>query len=158
MPNLRTEAGSSTPKQRKTIGATARRIGLTIAEVRDWYHVQSLCDLSSAQASECIQRLGGGELPRPPGTGSRPSARAVRGSRRMITEAQVREIDKLLDDYFNDGIDARRKKTAWLQKIYRVDQVRDIGTSQAANRCIWSLRRMIKERADRVAPLWKEAT
>lgn len=158
MASLRSAPGTSTPKQRQRIGIDARRLGFDLAEVRDWFHVESLKDLSSAQASECIQRLGGGDLPRLPGTGSRPSARAARGSTRIITREQIAEIKRLLNDYFNDGLDVVRKKSAWLRKVYGVEQVRDIGTSQAANRCIWALRRMINDRAAATRPIWKEST
>lgn len=158
MPSLRTAPGTSTAKQRQRIGIDARRLGFDLAEVRAWFSVDSLTELSSAQASECIKRMDGGDLPRPPGTGSRPPARAARGSTRIITREQISEIKRLLDDYFNDGLDMARKQSAWLRKIYGVEQVRDIGTSQAANRCIWALQRMIKDRAAATRPIWKEST
>lgn len=142
---LRTRPGTSTPDQRRKIVVLGKRKGLDLAAIRDLAGGR-LHDLSSADASALIVRLGGGALPNPPGKKPAPYAgnRKTNDAVRMIAPGHVDQIERLLVEYFG-SLDAGR---AWLRKDFRANEPRELLTAQRAGQVIGVLKRMIERRAN----------
>lgn len=132
---------SISPAQIRALLATGRKRGMEVDDVRAAAG-GSLRKLSRAQASKLIERLGGGELPNPPGTPQRQQRRrAEPGVYRMITEEHCEQIAHLLNQVF----DTPREAAAWLQKNFKVLDLRRLGTAKRAGEVIRVLK-LIKQR------------
>jgi hypothetical protein len=147
MPSLRTKPNTSTPSQWRAIHVLARDRGLSRDAVHDAAGVASLRELSSAQASQLIERLGGGELPNPPGRSPKPARRPppARGVTRMISTDQAEQIERLGLLYFEPNDQALR---AWLTKDFECPRgdPRELATAQRAGEVIAVLKQMLHRR------------
>lgn len=149
MASLRTQPGSSTPKQRQVLHQLKRRLGLSNDQLHDAIGANSTTMLSSVQASECIQRLGGGDLPNPPGKKPPPyeGKRKTTNATRMIAPDHIEQIERMMGVYFeNDSAGI-----VWLNKNFDVDHPRGLLTAQRAGQVIFVLKGMIDRRNNNVA-------
>lgn len=142
MAKLSTIAGSSKPKQRQRLHQLKRKLGWSDEQLHDAIECQSTKLLSVAEASRCIRRLGGGDLPYEPGTKPAPFAgkRNRSDAIRMICDDHIEQIERLLIDYFN-GLDAG---FAWLAKNFDATSPRDLLTAKRAGQVIHVLKDMIE--------------
>ena len=139
MAKLSTNPGSITQRQITAIWSTARGRGLSSEQVHEAAG-GSLAALSRKQASDLIDRLGGGGLPNPPGEAPPPARhRAKPGVTRMITPEQIEQITGLLLDVFDD---AESHAYAWLDKMFKVDSIRALATAKRAGEVIRVLKEM----------------
>ncbi len=147
MASLRTAIGTSTPCQRKMLVLTARKQGISLDQLRD-YVGGSLRQLSAKEASDWINRLGGGELPHQPGRKPAPYAgrRRRTDAVRMICDDHVEQIERLMDEYF----DSQGQSTAWLQKNFDANKPRDLLTAIRAGHVIRVLKDMLARQAEPV--------
>ena len=140
MAYLATKPGSSTAKQRQVLHQLKRRHGWSDTDLHEVIGASSTTMLSAAEASECIQRIGGARLPNPPGEKPRPSGRKrTSGVTRMITPDHEEQIERLLVEYFGD----RGKGWAWLEKNFDAVCPRDLLTAVRAGQVIHVLKDMI---------------
>ena len=141
MASLSTEPRSSRPKQRQRLHQLKRRLGWSDDDLHDAIGVESTKMLSAAQASDCIERLGGGELPNPPGQKPAPYAgkRKTTDGTRMIHPDHVEQIERLLGEYFDD----EAAGLAWLNKDFDARHPRDLLTAKRAGQVIHVLKDMI---------------
>ena len=151
MAKLSADPCSITQRQIAAIWSTARRHGLSSEQVHEAAG-GSLCTLSRAQASDLIDRLGGGGLPNPPGESPPPPKRFGKsGVTRMITPEQIEQIERLLIavfyDYRDDVIVAKSRGLTWLKKDFKVSRVRDLATAKRAGEVIRVLKEMQARRA-----------
>ncbi len=139
--NIRTERGSSTPKQRQLLHQLKRRWGWTDDQLHDAIGAVSTKVLSAADASRCIRRLGGGELPNPPGRKPAPyqGRRQKTDATRMIAPGHEEQIERLLREHFGD----LESGLAWLEKNFDVQCTRDLLTAKRAGEVIYVLKEMI---------------
>ena len=144
MAELNAKARSSTPKQRQRLHQLKRRLRWTDDELHEAIGVKSTTLLSAAQASEYIRRLGGGDLPYPPGQKPSPYAgkRKTTDAVRMISPDHVEHIERLLGECFDD----QAAGLAWLEKDFKVKHPRDLLTAKRAGQVIRVLKDMIKRR------------
>ena len=144
MASLSTEPRSSRPKQRQRLHQLKRRLGWSDDDLHDAIGVESTKMLSAAQASDCIERLGGGELPNPPGQKPAPYAgkRKTTDGTRMIHPDHVEQIERLLGEYFDD----EAAGLAWLHKDFEAKHPRDLLTAKQAGQVIRVLKDMIDRR------------
>ena len=143
MAALNTKPGSSTTAQRKRLIALGRSAGQSVDDLRE-IAGGSLRQLSAAQASALITRLGGGDLPNEPGKAPRPYGRRTTDATRMIHTDHVEQIERLLIECFDDPA----RGAAWLRKNFKVDEVRQLATAQRAGEVIATLKRMIQRTRD----------
>lgn len=137
-----TSPGSISAAQIQALLATGRKRGMTIDDVRAAVG-GSLRKLSRAEASALIVRLGGGELPNPPGEPPRTKRRkAEPGVYRMITEQHCEQIARLLNQVFATP----REAAAWLQKNFKVLDLRQLRTAMRAGDVIYVLKEIIERR------------
>lgn len=103
--------------------------------------------LSASEASACIRRLGGGDLPYPPGEKPAPfqGKRKRSDAIRMIAPDHEEQIERLLREYFGD-LDAG---LAWLAKDFDAQHPHDLLTAKRAGQVIRVLKDMIDRRRDR---------
>jgi len=106
--------------------------------------VDSVTDLSAKEASQHIDRLGGGGLANPPGQKPSPYSGSKRqpGVTRMITNDHVTHIHRLLDVYFGN----RDKAASWLSTNFDASHIRDLATAARAGQVIRVLREMIQRK------------
>lgn len=125
-----------------------RCLGWTDEQLHDAIGASSTTLLSSAQASACIRRLGGGELPYPPGRKPTPFAgrRKRTDATQMIADGHIEQITRLLRLYFDDEPTAG---LAWLGKDFDAQRPRELLTAKRAGRVIRVLKRMIERRRER---------
>jgi len=140
---LKAGAGTSTPAQRRKIVVLGKRKGLSIEAIRDLAGGK-LHDLSSADASALIERLGGGELPYEPGTKPAPYAGRPKTSDavRVIAQGHVDQIAALPVKYFGN-LDAEH---AWLKKNFQAGEPRELLTAKRAGQVIGVLKQMVKRK------------
>ncbi len=124
-----------------------RRLGWTDDQLHDAIGASSTKDLSSAQASDCIRRLGGGELQHPPGRKPAPFAgkRKRTDATRMIAAGHIEQITRLLCVYFDD----EPAGLAWLAKDFGATDPRGLFTAKRAGQVIRVLKSMIERRRGR---------
>ncbi len=148
MAELNTKPGSSTPGQRMRLHQRKRRLGWTDDQLHDAIGTSSTTALSSAQASDCIRRLGGGELPHPPGRKPAPFAgrRKRTDATRMIAAGHIEQITRLLLLY-SDGNEPAG--LAWLAKDFGATDPRGLLTAKRAGQVIRVLKRMVERRRER---------
>ncbi len=140
MASLKTNPGSSTALQRKTIMIAARRRGLSVDQVRDMAGSR-LHDLSSAGASDMIKRLSGKDPANPPG--KKPSAyKGKPKGLRMRTDDQVQQIARLGSQCFDDEAAFER----WLFNNFGFPTPSQIETSKRAGEIIRVLKNMLKRK------------
>ncbi len=142
MAALNTKPGSSTPGQRMRLHQRKRRLGWTDDQLHDAIGASSTTLLSSVEASACIRRLGGGELPYPPGQKPAPFAgkRKRTDATRMIAPGHIEQITRLLRVYFDD----EAAGLAWLAKDFDAKHPRDLLTAKRAGQVILVLKGMIE--------------
>ncbi len=144
MAELNAKPGSSTPGQRQRLHQLKRKLGWSDDQLHEAIGAASTTLLSSAEASACIRRLGGGELPYPPG--QKPAPFAGRPKRtdatRMIAPDHEEQIVRLLRVYFDD----EAAGLAWLKKDFDADTPRDLLTAARASQVIYVLKQMIARR------------
>lgn len=141
MAQLRTQPGSSTPRQRQVLHQLKRKLGWTDADLHNAIGAGSTTLLSAAQASERIRRLGGGDLPYPPGEkpGSYAGRRRVTDAVRMISPDHEEQIERLITEYFGNA----EAGVAWLRKDFDVNHPRDPLTAKRAGQVIHVLKIML---------------
>jgi len=137
--SLHTASGTCSAAQRKRLVIVARRAGFSVDSLRD--HVGGkLHDLSSAEASSWITRLGGGDLDHPPGTAPRrKTERKKPGVIRMITPAQCEQITRLGAACFGAPEEAF---STWLKKNFKVSDAHALGTARRGGEVIAVLKRI----------------
>lgn len=147
---LSTKPGSSTTAQRGHLMRQASRGGYTLEQVRDLAGGK-LHDLSAAEASRLIQRLGGSELPNPPGQKPSPykDKRRQPGVIRMITSDHVDQIMRLGFDAFDLSTG---RLLAWLRHDFNVDSIEGLATAERAGQVIRVLKQMLKRKDSPNAP------
>ncbi len=140
--SLRTQPGSSTPGQRQRLHQIKRRLGWSDDQLHDAIGVNSTTQLSASQASECIRRLGGGELPHRPGEKPAPykGKRKKTDATRMIAPDHEEQIERLLREHFGDVATG----LAWLEKDFDAKRPRDLLTAKRAGEVIYVLKTMIE--------------
>lgn len=147
MATLRTDQGTCTAAQRKTLIIAAKARGHSVDALRDAAGVRRLHELSAAAASALIEKYSGRGLPNPPGRaparGRRRSAGVVA---RLITSDLVEQIDRLLLEYFGDP----DRAAEWLRKMFKVKAAGELATAERAGQVIGVLKRMC-ERKDSAA-------
>ena len=144
MAELRKQPGTSTPGQRQKLHMLKRRRKMSAEQFHDVLGVDSCTKLSSAEASDWIKRLGGGELANPPGK-KPPAYKGKRGTgaTRMISPEQIEQIDRLAMEYFDgDTVRARR----WLKTNFKVDETRELATAKRGGEVIAVLKGMHNRR------------
>ena len=146
MAKLRTQPGSSTPKQRCRLHQLKRRHGWSDDQLHDAIGAESTTLLSAGQASSCIRRLGGGKLPNPPGQKPSPfkGKRKQTDATRMIMPDHTEQIERLLGEYFGD----QTAGLAWLNKDFDAPTPRDLLTAKRAGQVIHVLKEMIQRRSE----------
>jgi hypothetical protein len=159
---LSTQHGSVTSSQIKRLHQLAIPKGFTHEDLRALAEVESLKDLSSAQASDLIRQLGGGELKHAPGQAPPPSRERgrSRGTIRLITEAQLEQIERLGAEYFSAGQNPPRQVGGhaqhsalstqhfrdWLSRDFKVATIRDLATAERGGQVIAVLKGMLARR------------
>ena len=115
MATLNTQPGSSRPMQRCLLHQIKRRRKWTDEQFHDILGFDSTKDMSAAQASEAIRRLGGIELANPPGQkpGVYKSKRAGAAIRKIHAD-HVQQIIRLGLDYF----ESTPALVGWLAKNF----------------------------------------
>lgn len=146
MATLNTKPGSSTPGQRVRLHQRKRPLGWTDDQLHDAIGAGSTTLLSSAQASTCIERLGGGEIPYPPGRKPAPFAGTCKrtDATRMIAPGHIERITRLLHVCFDDAAAG----LAWLVKDFEAKHPRDLLTAKRAGQVVRVLQRMIERRRE----------
>lgn len=147
---------SSTARQHQALVISGRNCGFDLAEIRRMVG-GSIRRLSVAEAAGWISRFKDEDLPNPPG-GKRsayPRHQRQSGVTRIITQAQVEQIDRMLGEYFGDGCAAYE----WLNKNFKVgalgdhdkpgDVIRRLATAQRAGEVIRVLKQMVGRRGAR---------
>ena len=143
MASLNEQPGSSTSRQRCKLHSLKRRKRWTDDDLHVAIGADSTTKLSAKQASDAIARLGGGDLPNPPGQAPRAyTTRATPGATRMITDAHVEQIHRLLNQRFPRS---HGDKLHWLKRNFKVTCARDLATAQRAGEVI----RVLKDMAAR---------
>ncbi len=142
--------GSSTAKQRQVLHQVKRRRGWSDAELHDAIGAESTTELSAAQASACIRRLGKMELANPPGEKPAPFAgnRKRTTATRMIAPDHEEHIERWLIEYFGNLASG----LAWLEKDFSAKSPHDLLTARRAGTVLYVLKNMIarRERGDDV--------
>ena len=151
MAKLSTNPGSITQRQITAIWSTARGRGLSSEQVHEAAG-GSLAALSRKQASDLIDRLGGGGLPNPPGEPPPPARhRAKSGVTRMIAAEQIEQIERLLVEVFPPSAKSAKSADgpggAWFRKMFKVDSIRELATAKRAGEVIRVLKEMQARRA-----------
>ena len=157
MAELNTKPGSSSPMQRYLLHRIKRDHGWSDELFHEIIGFDSTKDMSAAQASEAIKRLGGIELANPPGQkpGVYKSKRAGAAVRK-IAAAHVKQIARLGLEYF----DSTPELVGWLAKnflkgvsfipptdaegLYRL--IDNLLTARRAGHVIMTLKRMCARR------------
>jgi len=123
-----------------------RRLAWTDDQLHDAIGASSTTKLSSAQASACITRLGGGTLLYPPGQKPAPFAgkRRWTDAVRAIAPDHEEQITRLLREYFDDDAAG----LAWLEKDFDAQSPRDLLTAARAGQVIRVLKDMIARRCN----------
>lgn len=145
---------SITTAQIRALFAAGRKLGLSSDAVREAAG-GSVRSLSRSDASDLIERLGGGELPHAPGDPwtthyRRPRRRPVPGIIRMISDRHCELIAKMLTEVFK----TEDAGAAWLKKYFGFATPRELGSEKRAGEVIHVLkkikaRRVAKESDDR---------
>ena len=166
------QPGTVTTAQIKRLHQLGIPRGFSHEDLRALAEVESLKDLSSAAASDLIRQLGGGELKHAPGQSPPPSREKgrQRGTIRLITEAQLQQIERLGEEYFaqagtqghgDTGTQAAGSRSsslrpsvppslafiAWLKKDFKVATIRDLATAERGGQVIAVLKDMVARRA-----------
>ena len=160
---LSTQHGSVTTAQIKRLHQLGIPRGFTHEDLRALAEVESLKDLSSAAASDLIRQLGGGELKHAPGQAPAPSRAKgrTRGTIRLITEAQLQQIERLGKEVFTGANGGNGESSpvsvlsvpscsdvfmAWLKKDFKVETIRDLATAERGGQVIAVLKEMLARR------------
>ena len=116
MPALNDKPGSSSKAQHKALILAGHKSGMDVDAIRTLVG-GSLRALSAADNSSWITKLGGGDLPNPPGQKPKPYAgrKATPGTARMITPDHIEQIARLGVEYFSGNRDAFWN---WLHKNF----------------------------------------
>lgn len=145
---LNTKPGSSTAKQHSRLVILGKRRGFELAEIRKMVG-GSIRRLSAAEASDWIERFGGGELPNPPGQAPPPERRRTQpGVTRMITPDQIAQIGRLGLEYFANDV---TRFLDWFGRNYKPEVmstdaaavIRQLGTAERAGQVIAVITRML---------------
>lgn len=134
---LDTRQATSTPQQRKRIVLLGNSQSLTVDDLRDMTPLGSLRELSKQEASDLIERLGGGRMQT--ARQSPYPRRQSTDATRMITREHVTIITEMMERKFGDSEHA----LAWLKRNFKVDTVRDLGTAERAGEVVAVLKEML---------------
>jgi len=144
---LSVQPGSSTKRQRQVLHQLKRRHGWADDDLHRAIGRESTTLLSASEASACIQRIGGGDLPNPPGEKPAPftGRRQRTDATRMIAPDHEEQVYRLLREHFGSEADG----LAWLKKNFEADCPRDLLTAKRAGQVIRVLKDMIERQRER---------
>ncbi len=142
MAKLKTQSKTCTANQRKRIVLAGKPHGYSVDDLRDMAGGK-LHDLSSQQASDLIKKLSGDDLPNPPGKKPGYKGKPNSGNLRLISSDQEEQIVRLMNEYFDYD---RAASGAWLEKNFKVKEVRLLATAKRGGEVIYALKTMINRK------------